>query len=55
MDGLRWNTATFALGLHIPTESGKFHLLSDDGLYSFGANPNTIVFTIGEQMLVIPN
>ncbi|KAJ0575197.1 hypothetical protein HanRHA438_Chr00c58g0859431 [Helianthus annuus] len=50
MDGPRRNTASFALGLHIPTESGEFYLLSDDGPYSFRTNPTTIVFTIGEQM-----
>ncbi|XP_076911038.1 uncharacterized protein LOC143568889, partial [Bidens hawaiensis] len=50
MDGPRRNSATFALGLHIPTESGEFRLLSEDGPFSFRANPTTIVFTMGEQM-----
>ncbi|KAI7751817.1 hypothetical protein M8C21_009267 [Ambrosia artemisiifolia] len=50
MDGPRRDSAAYALGLHIPTESGEFRLLSDDGPYTFRANPNTIVFTIGEQL-----
>ncbi|KAM0061352.1 putative gibberellin 2-beta-dioxygenase [Helianthus debilis subsp. tardiflorus] len=50
MDGPRRDSATFALGLHIPTDCGEFRLLSDDGPYSFRAYPSTIVFTIGEQM-----
>ncbi|KAK9054880.1 hypothetical protein SSX86_025959 [Deinandra increscens subsp. villosa] len=49
-DGSRRDLATFALGLHIPTEVGEFRLLSGDGPFSFRSNPNTIVFIIGEQI-----
>ncbi|GJU24664.1 putative isopenicillin N synthase-like protein [Tanacetum coccineum] len=45
----RRDSAAFAVSLHIPTEYGEFRLLSEDGAYSFHTNPNTIVFTMGEQ------
>ncbi|KAK1421693.1 hypothetical protein QVD17_24238 [Tagetes erecta] len=48
--GSRRDYATFALGLHIPTEFGEFRLLSEDGPFSFRVNPNTIVITLGEQI-----
>ncbi|XP_076931891.1 gibberellin 2-beta-dioxygenase 8-like [Bidens hawaiensis] len=41
---------TFALSLHIPTEPGDFSLQSDEGPLSFRTGPDTIVFTLGEQM-----
>nr|XP_043622979.1 uncharacterized protein LOC122594608 [Erigeron canadensis] len=47
--GSRRDSAAFALGLHIPTEFGEFRLLSEEGPFSFRTNPNTIVFTMGEQ------
>ncbi|KAI3694943.1 hypothetical protein L1987_77927 [Smallanthus sonchifolius] len=50
LDGSKRDSAAFALGLHIPTESGEFRLLSDEGPFSFRTNPNTIIFTIGEQV-----
>ncbi|KAI3786806.1 hypothetical protein L1987_40791 [Smallanthus sonchifolius] len=50
LDGSKRDSAAFALGLHIPTESGEFRLLSEEGPFSFRTNPNTIIFTIGEQV-----
>ncbi|KAI3771014.1 hypothetical protein L6452_02164 [Arctium lappa] len=50
LDGSRRDSAAFAISLHIPTEAGEFRLLSEGGPYSFGINPNTIVFTVGEQL-----
>lgn len=51
----RRDSAAFAVSLHIPTEYGEFRLLSEDGAYSLRTNPNTIVFTMGEQAEVIAN
>ncbi|KAL8254931.1 hypothetical protein R6Q59_033152 [Mikania micrantha] len=50
LDGSKRDSAAFALGLHIPTEFGEFRLLSEEGPFSFRTNPNTIVFTVGEQV-----
>lgn len=47
------DSGAFALSLHIPTEQGDFCLLSDEGPLSFRTNPDTIVFTLGEQAEVI--
>lgn len=44
------DSCTFALSLHIPTEPGDFVLLSDEGPLSFRTSPDTIVFTLGEQL-----
>ncbi|KAI3742786.1 hypothetical protein L1987_60482 [Smallanthus sonchifolius] len=44
------DTCVFALSLHIPTEQGDFCLLSDEGPLSFRTGPDTIVFTLGEQL-----
>ncbi|XP_071691158.1 uncharacterized protein [Rutidosis leptorrhynchoides] len=46
----RRDSAAFALSLHIPTEFGEFRLLSEEGPFSFRTSPNTIVFTLGEQV-----
>lgn len=48
--GNRRDSAAFALSLHIPTEFGEFRLVSEEGPLSFRTNPNTIVFTVGEQL-----
>ncbi|KAM0040629.1 putative gibberellin 2-beta-dioxygenase [Helianthus debilis subsp. tardiflorus] len=50
LDGSKRDSAAFAVGLHIPTEFGEFRLLSDEGPFTFRTNPNSIVFTIGEQI-----
>ncbi|KAK1426504.1 hypothetical protein QVD17_15178 [Tagetes erecta] len=42
--------SVFALSLHLPTEQGDFCLLSDEGPLSFRTGPDTIVFTLGEQL-----
>ncbi|XP_071699292.1 gibberellin 2-beta-dioxygenase 8-like [Rutidosis leptorrhynchoides] len=46
----RRDSATFAFSLHVPTEFGEFRLLSEERSLSFRTDPNTIVFTIGEQV-----
>ncbi|XP_076904591.1 uncharacterized protein LOC143560090 [Bidens hawaiensis] len=50
LDGSKRDSAAFAVGLHLPTEIGKFRLLSEDGPFSFRTDPSTIIFTIGEQV-----
>ncbi|KAD3336685.1 hypothetical protein E3N88_32204 [Mikania micrantha] len=44
------DSCSFALSLHIPTEPGDFCLLSDEGPLTFRTGPDTIVFTLGEQL-----
>ncbi|KAF5782854.1 putative gibberellin 2-beta-dioxygenase [Helianthus annuus] len=44
------DSSVFALSLHIPTEPGDFCLISEEGPLSFRTGPDTIVFTLGEQL-----
>ncbi|KAJ9543330.1 hypothetical protein OSB04_023037 [Centaurea solstitialis] len=44
------DACSFALSLHIPTEHGDFCLMSEEGPLSFRTGPETIIFTLGEQL-----
>lgn len=46
-------TYDHALGLHLAMEHGEFYAHTEKGPLSFGIDPDTIVVTVGDQLVVI--